>query len=182
MSIHSRRDFLAGAALGVPGALIGPLGGPVSAWAADLQNLLPSDPRELPAKDARLEIRTIDTPCKPRRYSTRAEWDERAARLREQILSASGLWPMPERTPLNAQVFDRVEQESFSVEKVYFESYPGFYCTGNLYRPRGGNHKPPFPGILGPHGHWNYGRLENAPGDLNGGAIPTRCMNLALQG
>lgn len=181
MNTHSRRGFLAGATLGLPGALVTPFGS-MSAWAADLQSLLPSDPRELPARDARLEVRTLDTPCKPRHYATRVEWEQRSARLREQILSAAGLWPMPERTPLRAQVFDRIEQENFSVEKVYFESYPGFYCTGNLYRPRGGDRKPPYPGILNPHGHWNYGRLENAPGDLNGGAIPMRCMNFALQG
>ncbi len=181
MSTHSRRDFLAGAALGLPGAVVLPFG-PVSAWAADLESLLPSGPRELPAKDARLEIRTLDTPCKPRHYATRAEWEQRTASLREQILSAAGLWPVPDRTPLRAQVFDRIELENFSVEKAYFESYPGFFCTGNLYRPRGGDRKPPYPGILNPHGHWNYGRLENAPGDFNGGAIPTRCMNFAMQG
>jgi len=181
MNTHSRRDFLAVAALGVPGALVAPFGS-MGAWASDLQNLMASDPRELPGKDARLGIRTLDTPVNPRRYATRAEWEGRAARLREQILSAAGLWPMPERTPLRAQVFDKVEQGDFSVEKVFFESFPGFFCTGNLYRPRGGEHKPPFPGILNPHGHWIYGRLENAPGDFNGGAIPTRCMNFALQG
>jgi dienelactone hydrolase len=168
--------------VGLPVGLLSPPLRATPAARAASAGLPLADPRDLPAKDARLEIRTLDTPCTPRRYAARAEWVERAARLREQILSATGLWPMPERTPLRAQIFDKVEQEGFSVEKVYFESFPGFFCTGNLYRPRGGNHQPPFPGILNPHGHWNYGRLENAPGDLNGGAIPTRCMNFAFQG
>lgn len=147
-----------------------------------LRGLPPSDGRDFPGKDLRLEVRTLDTPHLPARPATRAQWEARAARLREQVLTSAGLWPMPERTPLGAQIFDRIEEEGFSVEKVYFESYPRFYCTGNLYRPRGSGHKPPFPGVLTPHGHWNYGRLEQNPGDENGGAIPQRSMNLALQG
>jgi dienelactone hydrolase len=129
-----------------------------------------------------LEVRTLNSPRVPRTFSSRAEWEARRERLREQILSAAGLWPMPGKTPLNAQVFDRIEEERFTVEKVYFESYPRFYCTGNLYRPRGGSAKPPFPAVLSPHGHWLYGRLEQNPGDLNGCAVPQRCMNLAMQG
>ena len=50
---------------------------------------------------------------------------------------SAGLWPMPEKAPLNAQVFGRIERGDYSVEKVYFESHPGFYVTGNLYRPVG---------------------------------------------
>jgi dienelactone hydrolase len=140
------------------------------------------DPRDLPAKDARLEVRTLDTPRTPAKFKSRAQWEKRAGELRHQILAASGLWPMPVKGPLNAQVFDRIEGERFTLEKVYFESYLHFFCTGNLYRPKGGGHKAPYPGVLCPHGHWNYGRLEQNPGDLNGGAIPQRCMNLAMQG
>lgn len=142
----------------------------------------PSDPRDLPVRDQRLALRDLDTPREAPRFGSREEWLERARQLREQVLAAAGLSPMPERTPLRAQVFDRVEQNGFTVEKVFFESYPGFYCTGNLYRPSGDAHRPPYPGVVSPHGHWNYGRLEHAPDDLNGGSVPQRCMNLALQG
>ncbi|MFB3921030.1 MAG: acetylxylan esterase [Terriglobia bacterium] len=182
MSKPSRRRFMLAAGASLPAGLLAQPVKETAPSASTAAVIPPSDPRELPGRDQRLEIRTLDTPCTPHRYSTRAEWDERARKLREQILSAAGLWPLPERTPLRAHIFDKVEQDGFSVEKVYFESFPGFFCTGNLYRPLGGEHKPPFPGILNPHGHWNYGRLENAPGDLNGGAIPTRCMNFAFQG
>jgi dienelactone hydrolase len=182
MSDPSRRRFLLGAGVSLP---VGLLSSPMSARptaASDSAGLPLADPRDVPASDRRLEVRTIDTLVVPRKYSSRREWEARAARLREQILSAAGLWPMPERAPLNAQIFDRIEQDGFTVEKAYFESYPGFFSTGNLYRPRGGKHQPPFPGILCPHGHWNYGRLEHAPDDLNGGSVPQRCMNFALQG
>jgi dienelactone hydrolase len=129
-----------------------------------------------------LEVRTLDTPRVPPSFKSQAAWEERAAKLREQILVAAGLWPLPEKTPLRAQVFDRIDQEGYSVEKVYFESHPRFYCTGNLYRPLGRSAAPPFPGVLCPHGHWNYGRLEHCPDDMNGCSVPARCMNFALQG
>ena len=53
---------------------------------------------------------------------------------------------------------------------------PGFYLGGNLYRPLG--RTGPFPGIVSPHGHWAYGRLENS----NVASVPGRCINLARQG
>jgi dienelactone hydrolase len=182
MNPKTRRGFLAAAGLAIPAGM---LNGEAAAKAADKSPApaLPvGDPRDMPAKDARLEVRTLDTPCAAPRFASKAQWEKRSKRLREQILSAAGLWPAPARTPLNAQVFDRIEGEGFTVEKVYFEASPNFYCTGNLYRPKGGEHKPPYPGIICPHGHWNYGRLEHAPGDVNGGSIPARCMNFALQG
>ena len=61
------------------------------------------------------------------------------------------------------------------MSKVYFESLPGFFVTGNLYRPVG---EGPFPAVLSAHGHWTYGRLENSP--LVSG--PGRAITLARQG
>ena len=107
---------------------------------------------------------------------TKAEWTAKAAELREHILVSNGLTPMPEKTPLNAHVFGRVEREDYTVEKVYFEAYPGFFTTGNLYRPKG--RKGPLPGIVSPHGHWGRGRLENS----EAGSVPGRCINFAKQG
>ena len=56
--------------------------------------------------------------------------------LREQLLVANGLWPMPEKTPLNAVVHGKIERDGYTIEKVYFASMPGHYVTGNLYRPK----------------------------------------------
>jgi dienelactone hydrolase len=82
---------------------------------------------------------------------------------------------MPDRTPLQAQVFGQITRPDYSVSKVYFESLPGFFVTGNLYRPIGDG---PFPAILSPHGHWAYGRLENSAT----ASVPGRAINLARQG
>jgi dienelactone hydrolase len=108
-------------------------------------------------------------------FSSQSAWLERAARLRELILASAGLLPMPERTPLNAQVFEDITRPDYIVSKVYFESLPGFFVTGNLYRPVGSG---PFPAILSPHGHWAYGRLENSAV----ASVPGRAINLARQG
>ncbi len=180
MTRQTRRSFLARAGLSLP--FLAAQGGGAIARSDKSPALPVGDPRDMPPKDARCEVRTLNSPRTPRRFGSRAEWEERAAHLREQILAAAGLLPAPAKTPLHAQVFDRIEREGFTVEKVYFESYPNFFCTGNLYRPRVAERIAPFPGILTPHGHWVYGRLEQNPGDLDGGAIPQRCMNLAMQG
>lgn len=130
-----------------------------------------------PVDDRRItEIRQKDMTYTLPEYKTKEEWLAQAKEYRYHILVSNGLWPMPERTPLNAKIFGKVEYEDYTIEKVYFESYPGFLVTGNLYRPKG--KKGPFPGIANPHGHWGNGRLENI--DL--GSIPGRCINFAKQG
>ena len=68
-------------------------------------------------------------------FATREAWLARAAFVRKQILASAGLYPEPAKTPLNAQVFGKLEREGYSVEKVLLETYPGFYLGGNLYRP-----------------------------------------------
>jgi hypothetical protein len=119
--------------------------------------------------------RTLNDTFAAPRVHTRAEWERRAAHLRELILASAGLLPMPERSSLNAQVFGEIERPDYIVSKVYFESLPGFFVTGNLYRPVGAG---PFPAILSPHGHWAYGRLENSAV----ASVPGRAINLARQG
>jgi dienelactone hydrolase len=140
---------------------------------------LPAGAQEetIPRVDRRVvEIRTLDTPYTFTPYADKEVWLARARFLREQVLVSAGLWPLPEKCPLNPHVFGRIERGDYSVEKVSFESHPGFYVTGNLYRPVGKT--GPFPGVLSPHGHWAYGRLENGAD----GSIPARCISLARQG
>src|SRR5512140_3170359 len=100
--------------------------------------------------------RTLDDRYPAPRPASKAEWDSRAAYVREHVLASAGLLPLPEKTPLHPVVFGDVVFTEYTVSKVYFESLPGFLVTGNLYRPAGNG---PFPAVLSPHGHWAYGRL-----------------------
>ncbi|MBM3864267.1 MAG: acetylxylan esterase [Verrucomicrobia bacterium] len=90
--------------------------------------------------------------------ATAAEWAARSAQVRRQILVSQGLWPMPTRGPLQAVVHGRIEREDYAVEKVYFESAPGFFVTGSLYRPLRPVGRVPV--VLFAHGHWKDARLS----------------------
>ena len=82
----------------------------------------------------RPSFRNLDTPRDFPEITSRQEWPERAKEIREQVLVSCGLWPMPEKTPLNAHIFGKVERDGYSVEKVYLQTFPRFYLGGNLYR------------------------------------------------
>lgn len=128
-------------------------------------------------------------------FKDKAEWQRRAAALREQALVAEGLWPVPQRTPLNPVVHGRIDRDGYTIEKVYFASYPGHYVSGNLYRPK--NRAGKLPAVLSPHGHWANGRMyENtdaaarkqielgAESTMEGAKFPlqARCAMLARMG
>src|SRR5947209_3298698 len=96
---------------------------------------------------------------------SKQSWDDRAAKVRTQILVATGLWPMPEKTPLNPVIHGKIERDGYTVEKVFFASMPGHYVTGSLYRPTG-KAEGKQPGVLSPHGHCANGRFyENGEAD-----------------
>lgn len=84
-------------------------------------------------------------------------WQVRKKEVEQRVLLASGLWPMPDKTPLNAVVHGRVERDDYTIDRVFFESLPGHYVTGSLYLPKKRSGK--MPGILCPHGHWPNGRF-----------------------
>ncbi|MBN2310681.1 MAG: acetylxylan esterase, partial [Candidatus Hydrogenedentes bacterium] len=126
--------------------------------------------------DARAAIeRDTDTLFAMTPFQSLDDWEAYAARLRRRILVSSGLWPLPERTPLNARVFGEITHPDYVVAKAYIEAYPGFYVTGNLYRPPGDG---PYPGVACPHGHWKDGRFANE----DHGSVAARCITFARMG
>ena len=78
-------------------------------------------------------------------------------RLREVFLKSIG--PLPERSPLNAQVTGAFDQASFRIENILFESQPGVFVTGNLYLPLA---EGPHPGVLLPCGHSKNGKYYDS--------------------
>jgi len=87
------------------------------------------------------------------------EWEPRRDFVQRQLVISQGLWPMPTKTPLNAVIHGKIDQGDYTVEKVYFESAPGFFVTGNLYRPK--NISGKVPAVVFPHGHWVDARFLN---------------------
>jgi hypothetical protein len=140
------------------------------------QVALPGEPLSTPPTQ-RWAVKDLNTSREFPKIASREEWQARAKEIREQVLVSCGLWPMPEKTPLQAHVFGKIERDGYSVEKVYFQPLPRFYLAGNLYRPLGRG-KGPFPAILNPHGHWNQGRLA----DTKDGSTAARCISFARQG
>ena len=69
---------------------------------------------------------------------------------REKLIRLLG-GPFPEKTPLNPRVTATLDFPEFKIEKVVFESQPGFHVTANLYLPKKG--RGPHPAILFPLGH-----------------------------
>ena len=131
----------------------------------------------LNAQDSRnVDLPHTDTHFTPATYATLDAWKVRRAHLQQQVLSAAGLLPLPERSDLKPAVFGRLARQGYTIEKVLIQTLPGYYLGGNLYRPLGlpGKH----PGILSPHGHWAYGRLEHQAA----ASVPARAINLARQG
>lgn len=92
---------------------------------------------------------------------SREEWESKRPRLRREYLDMLGLWPLPEKTPLKATVTGTVDRdkEGVLIEKVHFQSKPGLYVTGNLYRPKMGSGK--MPAVLYVCGHSGRGRDGN---------------------
>jgi len=65
----------------------------------------------------------------------------------------------PEKTPLNARVVGTLDKGDYRVEKILFESRPGFHVTGLLFLPQG---KGRFPACIMPCGHSQNGKESEA--------------------
>src|SRR5216117_641479 len=99
---------------------------------------------------------------------TVADAERRKQVVREKLMGILGGLP-DYKGPLNPRTTGRIQNESYTIEKVIFESLPGWFVTANLYRP---NQPGRYPGILLQSGHTQEGKPE-----------PQRlAANLALKG
>ena len=108
-------------------------------------------------------------------YHDRASWEQRASLIRSNILSGLQLNPLPAKHALKPVSNGKKNMNGYTVENVAFESMPGFWVTGNVYRPAGIKKK--VPGILVPQGH--FGKIEEARGDAEWQSL---CAGLARMG
>jgi len=90
---------------------------------------------------------------------TKDEWTAKRPALRRRFLDMLGLDPLPAKTDLKAAATGTLVRGDVTIEKVHFQSVPGLYVTGNLYRPKATDKK--LPAILYVCGHSNRGRDGN---------------------
>ena len=115
--------------------------------AFELMNVYEDDRSRTPDERSR-ETRHTNSYFQFPEYRTEEEWEERRSQIRRKILVNTGLWPMPEKYPLNVKVVDTLDRDGYVVEKLYMETSPGIYFPGALYRPKGKT--GPFPAIINP--------------------------------
>jgi dienelactone hydrolase len=148
------------------------------------------DPKRMPVGG----LRTLYDASGFKPFESKDEWLKRRESLRRQVLISAGMWPMPPKGDLKPQVYGKEVRDGYTIEKVVLETFPGFYLSGNLFRPapwvpiqeepqdvkdrkaaweknRTAEKKP---AVLCPHGHWRYGRFEPE--------VQKRCKQLARMG
>jgi cephalosporin-C deacetylase-like acetyl esterase len=87
---------------------------------------------------------------------TVADAEQRKKIVRSKILEALG--GLPDYSgPLNARVTGQIQADGYVIEKIIYESLPGYYVTANLYRP---NQPGRYPGVLLQSGHTQEGKAE----------------------
>ena len=112
-------------------------------------------------------------------WNDKASWEARAETIREGIIEGLQISKMSgiegnfnpiisEQVKINGYM----DTNGYIVENIAIESFPGFYITGNLYRPATKQGK--YPAILSPHGHWYDRRFSEE--------VQKRCASLARMG
>ncbi|MGV3586875.1 MAG: alpha/beta hydrolase [Adhaeribacter sp.] len=105
-------------------------------------------------------------------YHDQKSWEKRAERIRRGIIEGANLKVLPANTPLKPIMHSKRTYDGYTVENVAFESLPGYFVTGNLYRPT--QSQKSYAAILAPHGHGNNPRFQEY--------VQKRCATLARMG
>jgi dienelactone hydrolase len=100
-------------------------------------------------------------------------WETRADVIRKGIIEGMKFNQMPKvDNDFKLIINNTHNEDGYIVENVAFESFPGFYVTGNIYRPLNPGKKNA--AILSPHGHWPNRRLN--------AEVQARCASFARMG
>jgi len=95
-----------------------------------------------------------------RKWDDRESWEKRAEMIREGIIKGMKLDEMPDiKGNFNPIITNTRRFDGYIVENIAIESFPGFYVTGNLYRPVAAEGK--HAAVLSPHGHLADKRLTH---------------------
>jgi dienelactone hydrolase len=82
---------------------------------------------------------------------TPENWPAKQTEMRQQLQRMLGLDPWPARGDLHPVITGTVDGDGIVVEKLQFQSLPGLYVTGDLYRPK--EVTKPLPTVLYVCGH-----------------------------
>jgi len=106
--------------------------------------------------------------------ANKEEWDSRAQKIRAQIREGMELQSLPAKPSSKPIIHSKKQMDGYTIENVAFESLPGIYVTGNLYRPV--KKQKSYAAILCPHGHGEnpHGRFREQ--------TQKRCATLARMG
>lgn len=107
------------------------------------------------------------------KWDDRSSWEQRAQMLKQGILDGMEFDKMPKiRGQFNPISHSKRIMDGYTVENIALECFPGYYITGNVYRPT--QQRDSYAGILSPHGHWEDGRMRDD--------MQFRCAALARMG
>ena len=106
-------------------------------------------------------------------WNDRVSWENRAEKIRSLLREGMQWEKMPVvEGNFNPIIHSTRQMDGYIVENMAIESFPGFYITGNLYRPVDSVGKKA--AILSPHGHLEDKRLLED--------VQIRCAVLARMG
>ncbi len=108
---------------------------------------------------------------------SREAWIEARNVLSRKLRVSLGLEPFPERTPLKEKVLGEVDRGEYRIQRLIYESRPGFPVTANVYIPADRKHantRGQLPAVLCPVGHWGLAKAQPQ--------IQARCAFLARRG
>ena len=85
-------------------------------------------------------------------WSDDKSWEKRAKTIKENILKGMQWDKISSYDgPINVIKHSKKTMDGYTVENIALESFPGYYVTGNLYRPLKKQNQ--YAAILSPHGH-----------------------------
>ena len=83
------------------------------------------------------------------KLKTKEDWQKRQLWVKQKLNKLMG--PFPKKSPLNPRITGVLQKDGYRVEKLVYESRPGFYVTGCVFIPD--NIKGKAPAILNVIGH-----------------------------
>ncbi len=89
------------------------------------------------------------------------DWKKLRGQYQDEYFHMLGLSPRRPKTPLKATITGTRRGDGYVVDMLHYQSRPGLYVTGNLYRPAGVQKPQRLPAVFYVCGHSNRGRNGN---------------------